>query len=56
MEKYPTDSFQYLEVEIDSKWNWKSNVRLDQAEAMLLRLRNVFTGNIHKSIYCTLAE
>lgn len=56
MEKFPTDSFQSLEVEIDSKWNWKSNARLNQADAMLLRLRNFFAVNIHKSIYCTLAE
>ena len=58
---YPTDSVKYLGVRIDSKLNWESRVndtatKLEQANAMLNRVRDFVSANILKSIYSALLE
>ena len=58
---YPTDSVKYLGVKIDSKLNWKSHVnatatKLNQANAMLYRVRDFVNANILKSNYYALFE
>ena len=58
---YPTDSVKYLGVKIDSKLNWKSHVnatatKLNQANAMLYRVRDFVNANILKSVYYALFE
>ena len=58
---YPTDSVRYLKVKIDNKLNWKSHVNaiateLNQANAMLYKIRDFVNANILKSIYCALFE
>ena len=52
---YPTDSVKYLGVKIDNKLNWKSHVaKLNQANAMLYKVRDFINANILKSIYYAL--
>ena len=58
---YPTDSVRYLGVKIDSKLNWNSHVnaiatKLNQANAMLYKVRDFVNANILKSIYYALFE
>ena len=58
---YPTDSIKYIGVKIDSKLNWKSHVNatdtnLNQANAMLYKVRDFVNSNILKSIYYPLLE
>ena len=58
---YSTDSMRYLGVKIDSKLNWNSHVnaiatKLNQANAMLYKVRDFVNANILKSIYYALFE
>ena len=58
---FPTDSVKYLGVKIDGKLNWKSHVnaaatKLNQANAMLYKVRDFVNPNILKSIYYALFE
>ena len=58
---YPTDSMRYLGIKIDNKLNWKSHVnaiatKLNQANAMLYKVRDFVNANILKSIYYALFE
>ena len=58
---YPTDSVKYIGVKTDIKLNWKSHVnatatKLNQASAMLYKVRDSVNANILKSIYYALFE
>ena len=58
---YSTYSVKYLGIKIDSKLNWKSYVnatatKLNQANAMLYKVRYFVNANILKSIYYELFE
>ena len=58
---YPTDSGKYLGVKIDSKLTWKCHVnatatKLNQANAMLYKVRDFINANILISIYYALFE
>ena len=58
---YPTDSVRYIGVKTDGKLNWKSHVntiakKLNQANAMLFKVRDFVNANILKSIYYALFE
>ena len=58
---FPTDSVKYIGVKIDSKLIWKSHVnatatKLNQANALLYKVRHFVNANIFKSIYYALFE
>ena len=58
---YPTVLVKHLGLKTDSKLNWESNVNtiaanLNQANAMLYRVRDFVNASIFKSIYYILFE
>ena len=58
---YPTESVKYLGVKIDTNLSWQYHVndlsiKLERANALLLKMRKYVSLSISRSIYCAIFD